>query len=749
MSKLLIVESPAKAKTIGKYLGSEYTVVASVGHVRDLPKSNKKAIDMDHFTPHYEVSAGKEKVLEEIERLAKKSDEILLATDPDREGEAIAWHIAEAIKFGKKPVRRVVFHEITKDAIIEALTHPRDIDQNLRQAQEARRVLDRLVGYDLSGVIWKKVRYGLSAGRVQSPALRIIMEREREIRAFKPEGYFSITADTKAGKAALPLICSVEPKEQSEADRIVKTGKKEDWSVVSVEESEAKRSPKPPFTTSTLQQAASTRLGFSPSRTMRTAQKLYEAGLITYMRTDSVTLSKQAVGQIALVIEKSYGKEFVEARVFTSKSKNAQEAHEAVRPTDAGRSKAGSTPEEQNLYTLIWSRTVASQMKDARSMRTKILANVSSKSIPDFQANGSRTIYKGWLLADPAAQGDDVELPKVAEGSTLTLVDIQALQKFTEPPSRYSEAGLVKELEKRGIGRPSTYASIIKTLEDREYVTKENRNLQPTDTGDVVSSFLEDNFGEYISDTFTAEMEDKLDHIAAGTMGYEKTLSDFYKPFAKDVKAKDKLDKATTLGVADAKFKCPKCASSMIIKLGRAGKFLSCDRYPDCDGALMIDGTEMPKDKVIGIHPVTLMPITLKTGKYGPYVEMEVKEEAAPAPALEPVAEGVKPKKKRVSKKALKPKLRRASVPKEVKPEEVTLDQAVHFLSLPRQLGTHPETTKVISANIGRFGPYIVHDGDFRSVKKPDDVYNISLARAFEILKEPKKKRGFAKKKKE
>ncbi|MEK7607632.1 MAG: type I DNA topoisomerase [Patescibacteria group bacterium] len=727
MTKLIIVESPAKAKTIGKYLGSEYQVVASVGHVRDLPKSNKKAIDMDHFTPHYEVSAGKEKILHEIEKLAKKSDEILLATDPDREGEAIAWHIAEAVDFAKKPVKRVVFHEITKEAIVEALKHPRDIDENLRRAQEARRILDRLVGYDLSGIIWKKVRYGLSAGRVQSPALRIIVEREREIKAFKPEQYFTITANTKTPKKAeLSLTCSVEPREQKEAERIVTIGKKESWSVVSIEESEAKRSPRAPFTTSTLQQTASTRFGFSPSRTMRTAQKLYEAGFITYMRTDSTTLSKQAIGQIAGTIEKLWGKEMLEVRVFTSKSKNAQEAHEAVRPTNASLRTAGHTPEEKNLYSLIWARTVASQMRDARMMRTKILANTTSKTIPDFQANGSRTIFMGWLEADHGAHGEDIELPKVMQGDKLELVNISALEKFTEPPSRYSEAGLVKELEKRGIGRPSTYASIIKTLEDREYVTKENRNLRPTDTGEVVSTFLEDNFTEYISDTFTAEMEDKLDLIAEGKIGYEKTLSDFYKPFAKDVKAKEKLDKATTLGEAEAKHVCPKCGSSMVIKLGRSGKFLSCSHYPDCDGALLIDGTEMPKDKIIGIHPDTDKEITLKNGKYGPYVEMSTNE---------------------IVKK--KPKLRRASVPKEIKPEEITLDQAIHFLSLPRELGQHPETNKAVTANIGRFGPYIVHDADFRSLKKPDDVYSIELPRALEIFKEPKKKRSFRAKKKE
>lgn len=759
MSKLLIVESPAKAKTIGKYLGDGYTVVASIGHVRDLPKSNKKAIDMEHFTPHYEISAGKGKVLEDIERLAKKSDEILLATDPDREGEAIAWHIAQAVKFGKKPVHRVVFHEITKDAIIEALTHPRDIDQNLRQAQEARRVLDRLVGYDLSGIIWKKVRYGLSAGRVQSPALRIIMEREREIRAFIPETYWVLSAATKTThKDALNLTCSIEPREKTEVDRILKIGNKESWEIISVDETEAKRSPKAPFTTSTLQQAASTRLGFSPSRTMSVAQRLYEAGLISYMRTDSTNLSQQAIGQIGAYIEKNYSKDSFTPRTFTAKSKNAQEAHEAVRPTTISKTNAGANPEQIALYNLIWSRTVASQMVDARILRTKIVANTSTKSIPDFWANGTRLVSPGWLAVDPGARGEDVELPKVVAGEKLELISLDSLEKQTEPPGRYSEAGLIKELEKRGIGRPSTYASILRTLEEREYITKENKALKPTDTGDVVSSFLEENFGEYISDTFTAEMEDKLDLIADGSAQYEKTLSTFYKPFLKDVKEKDKLAKATNLGEADAKFVCPTCGSAMTIKLGRAGKFLSCSRYPDCNGALMLDGTEVPKDRIIGKHPDTGLDITVKNGRYGPYVQMG---ETIKAPK--------KPRKKKPTKAELAKiaadlavgiapsptvpepavqKAKMASIPKEIQPTDITLEQAVHLLTLPRRLGTHPVTEKVITANIGRFGPYVVHDGDFRSVKKPDDVYTISLERALDILKEEKKKRGFRAKKK-
>lgn len=596
--KLLIVESPSKATTIGKYLGAEYVVRASVGHIRDLPKSNKKAIDIPGgFIPHYEISKGKSEVVHEISTLAKKASDVLLATDPDREGEAISWHIAETC--GLKKPKRIVFHEITKGAIEEALKHPRTIDANLVKAQEARRVLDRLVGYDLSGLIWKKVRYGLSAGRVQSPALRILMEREREIRAFIPEAYWSLTAQVKTAKGAeLELSCTEEPRDESIVKNILKIGRNNPWFVRDVKESEVSRAPKAPFITSTLQQAASSRLGFAPSRTMGIAQKLYERGLITYMRTDSTTLSKDALGAIYSEITKSYGKDAVQPRTFTAKSKNAQEAHEAIRPTDISKHSMGIKPEEKKLYELIWARTIASQMADAKLARTTILANVSDQSIPDFSTTGSRVIVPGWLAADPDARGEDVELPKVASGEMLVLIELTDTAKFTEPPARYSEAGLVKELEKRGIGRPSTYASIIKTIVDRGYVTKEGKALKPTDTGDVVSSFLETNFTHYISDSFTAEMEDKLDDIANGEREYVKTLKEFYTPFSKEIKEKDKLEKITTLGDADPQFKCPKCGGPMVIKLSRNGKFLSCKQYPDCDGARTIDGTELagPRD---------------------------------------------------------------------------------------------------------------------------------------------------------
>ena len=597
---LIIVESPAKAKTISKYLGGKYEVKASIGHIRDLPKSNKSAIDIEAgFIPHYVVPKEKEKVVEDLRRTVKKAKQVYLATDPDREGEAIAWHIKEAV--GVKNPKRVVFYEITKDAVIKAIANPRDIDENLRRAQEARRVLDRLVGYDLSGLIWKKVRYGLSAGRVQSPALRIVMEREREIRAFIPEKFWAIQAEVKNKKGdVFILTCVEEPRDKKLVEKILEIGKKEIWKVKDISETETKRSPRPPFITSTLQQAASSRLGFPPSRTMGIAQKLYESGLITYMRTDSVNLSQTALSQVYAVINKKYGKEYLSPRIHASKIMHAQEAHEAVRPTNFSNDNIGGSDDQKKLYRLIWQRAVASQMADARIMRTKIIAQAGEGEIPDFVINGSRTLFDGWLRADLEANGEDVELPKVSIGEILKLINLEAQEKETQPLPRYTEAGLVKELEKRGIGRPSTYAVIIRTIEERGYVQKINKSLHPTDTGDVVSSFLEKNFSNYISDSFTSDMESKLDLIAEGKAEYVKTLVDFYKPFLKDVKSKEKIEKITNLGEADPKFKCPVCNGPMIIKLGRGGKFLSCARFPECQGSKTIEGKEMAVPKETG-----------------------------------------------------------------------------------------------------------------------------------------------------
>jgi len=598
--KLVIVESPAKAKTIEKYLGKGYSVRASVGHIRDLPKSNKDAVDIENgFKPRYQLVKEKQHIIDELQKVAKKASEVILATDPDREGEAIAWHLAETI--GLKKPKRIVFNEITERAVQEALAHPRLIDNSLRRAQEARRVLDRLFGYDLSGLVWKKVRYGLSAGRVQSPALRILMEREREIRAFIPEKFWVISANLKTAKdERFTTTCVEEPKTEKDAERILAAAKDGAWSVASVEENEQARAPKAPFTTSTLQQAASTRLGFSPSRTMRTAQKLYEAGHITYMRTDSPNLANEAQEAILGVVKNEYGEKYMSPRVYKTKAKTAQEAHEAIRPTNPKKHAAGSTDEQKKLYELIHTRAVSSQMTEARMMRTTLSVHVKDESIPLFVARGSRVIFDGWLACDTGARGEEVELPKVTANDTLTLIDANSEAKETQPPSRYSEAGLVKELEKRGIGRPSTYATIIKTLQDRVYVEKQGRTLVPTHTGDVVSTFLEDHFADYISDTFTAEMENELDEIADGKREYEKTLKNFYGPFTKAVKSKAKIEKLTNMGDAPEEFTCPLCKGPMVYKLSKTGRFMSCKRFPDCLGARKEDGSEIAPPKELG-----------------------------------------------------------------------------------------------------------------------------------------------------
>lgn len=624
--KLVIVESPSKSKTIKKYLGKDYEVKSSIGHIRDLPKSNKKAIEIENdFFPHYEVISGKENVIADLKKTAKKATEVLLATDPDREGEAIAWHLAEALEL-KKP-KRIVFNEITEQAVTEAIKHSREIDLNLKNAQEARRVLDRLFGYDLSGLIWKKVRYGLSAGRVQSPALRILVEREKEIQAFNPETYWTIISQVaNKNKTEFELLCSKEPRDKKEVDAILKAGNNDQWLVTDIKEREIRRMPYPPFITSTLQQVASSRLGFAPSKTMFLAQRLYEAGFITYMRTDSTILSSLAQKQIAQIITKKFGKEKLKPRVFKTKSKVAQEAHEAIRPTDFNKLFAGANPEQTKLYNLIWMRAVASQMEEATLLSMKLVVTVGDdKKIPVFQTKGSRVLSPGWFLADTYAKNEDIPLPKVAKGEILKFISIEAKEKETLPPSRYTEAGLIKELEKRGIGRPSTYASIIKTLKDRLYVDKEGRTLKPTDTGETVSDFLSAHFINYISDSFTAQMEDDLDEIATGKKEYAKILKSFYGPFVKDIKSKESMEKVTNLGKAEEKHKCPICKSSMIIKLGKTGKFLSCEKFPTCTGARTIDGEilEGPKETGEKCPKCETGKLVTRNGKFGKFISCD------------------------------------------------------------------------------------------------------------------------------
>ena len=622
MSNLVIVESPTKVKTIKKYLGKEYTVIASVGHIRDLPKSEKDAIDIDHnFTPKYVISSDKKKVVNSIVEKAGAADNVILATDPDREGEAIAWHIQQAAKL--KDPDRIVFNEITKEAVQEALQHPRKIDQSLRRSQEARRVLDRLFGYTLSKLIWTKVRYGLSAGRVQSPALRILMEREREIRAFKPITFWEMRAVFKRTDGTEHIAeCEKVFEDRKEVDAILAAAKKSSWKVADIQERMQKRNPRPPFTTSTLQQAANTVYGWSPSNTMRVAQKLYEAGQITYMRTDSANLSQTAHTAIKKRIVTEYGDRYYHQTHYKTRSKSAQEAHEAIRPTDPLNPFCGVTKEQKALYELIFRRTITSQMIPAELVRTVV--PFQAKSIPLFLIRGVTIKEEGWFKADPHARGQEVVLPSFQTDESVVCIDMQETEKQTTPPPRYSEAGLVKELESRGIGRPSTYASIIKTLLDRQYVEKDQRALVPTELGDVVSSFVEDNFEKYVSDSFTATMEQTLDDIASGEKEYEHTLTDFYFPFQKAVSSKKDIPKLTSLGPAPKEFPCPICKSPMEFKLSKTGSFMSCTRFPECQGARTREGEEIKPPSPTGAPcPKCGEPLVTRTGRFGDFISCQ------------------------------------------------------------------------------------------------------------------------------
>ena len=485
-------------------------------------------------------------------------------------------------------------------------------------------MLDRLFGYDLSGLIWRKLRYGLSAGRVQSPALRILVEREKLIRAFRPEPYWVIKAEleTAAGKLII-FDCSLEPKTEVATEKIIQAARAGTWRILAVKEEEMRRQPRAPFTTSTLQQTASSRLGFSPSLTMRHAQRLYEAGYITYMRTDSTNLNAAAAEALVALARAKFGEAYAAGRrVYKTASKNAQEAHEAIRPTKVSEPSAGHSPAEKKLYELIWRRALASQMVEARLRQTKITAGCTDANVPPFHANGQRIIFDGWLAADPAARNEEMELPPVGVNETLRLKKINGEQKETAPAARYTEAGLVKELEKRGLGRPSTYATIIKHIIDRGYVIKLNRSLQPTTTGETVSDFLSANFKNYISDDFTATMENQLDEIAAGELDYVTLLKNFYGPFQKAVQAKKDLPKINNLGAAPAEFICPKCGGAMVWKLGRSGKFLSCRRFPDCAGARLENGETMagPKETGEQCPDCGVGKLVERTGRFGLFI---------------------------------------------------------------------------------------------------------------------------------
>lgn len=597
---LVIVESPTKAKTLAKFLGSKYKIEASFGHIRDLPKS-KIGVDVEHnFEPTYIQTLKQKERASELKKLAKEADHIYLATDPDREGEAISWHVASLLDVSKKH-HRIVFHEITDRAIHEALEHPHDIDMKLVDAQQARRVLDRLVGYKLSPLLWKKIRKGLSAGRVQSVAVRLIVEKERQIQAFKSEEYWNVLVDLKNDSGSLITVQLVEKNadkikvtQQTQAMELEQDLKFADYSIGNVEEKPFKRTPPAPFTTSTLQQAAANRLGWTAKRTMQVAQGLYEEGFITYHRTDSTNLATEAVAAAAEYISHAYGTSYAltSPRLFKTKSKVAQEAHEAIRPTDISQItdiKAQTANRDGlRLYELIWNRFVACQMAEVTGVLVKVtvVGKVKTNTY-SLETKGETISFDGWHKVYGRQEDEDDEekrLPKVNIGESLDLVAVRPEQKFTQPPARYNDASLIKAMEEMGIGRPSTYAPTLSTIQDRQYVEKVEKRFQPTAIGVAVNDFLMTNFANIMDFEFTAKMEDTLDEIANGTVEWQPVIKEFYDPFAKKLESVTETAERVKIEVEETGDKCPKCSEGdVVVRTGKFGKFLSCSRYPDCD----------------------------------------------------------------------------------------------------------------------------------------------------------------------
>lgn len=638
---LVIVESPTKAKTISKFLGKGFTVESSFGHVRDLPKS-KMGVDIENgtFDPHYVTPRDKSKHVTKLKALAKKTDDVLFATDEDREGEAISWHLAHLLKIDPKDAKRMVFHEITKHAIDEAMAHPRHLNQQLIDAQQARRVLDRLVGYELSPLLWKKVARGLSAGRVQSVAVRLIVEREREIDAFKPEEYWSIEGSfgdhptlAKLIKIDGKRLQKLAIKNKKQVDDILADLKDASYTIDTITKKEAKRSAPPPFTTSTLQQKANHKLGYSSKQTMRIAQELYEGvelgnegavGLITYMRTDSTNLSKKFLDEAAAFVTKEFGKAYgrEKPKVYKKKSKGAQEAHEAIRPTDPARTpdavKDFLSPRQMKLYTLIWNRAIATQMADARVNRTVI--DIAGKQYI-FRATGQTLIFDGWLRLYPQALKEEL-LPDLKEGESIICNELKPEQHATEPPARYSDATLVKAMEERGIGRPSTYAPTIATIENRRYAERDdNKRLKPTDIGMVVNDLLVEHFPDIVDYQFTADMEQNLDHIAEGEKEWHPVIAAFYGPFHKTIEAKtEEISKKEITEEATDEV-CDKCGSPMVIKIGRYGKFMACSNYPDCKNTKPVgEEAELEKELANEVCDKCGKPMAVKHGRYGVFL---------------------------------------------------------------------------------------------------------------------------------
>ena len=759
---VVVVESPAKAKTINKYLGDDYTVLASYGHVRDLPPKDG-SVDPEHgFDMKWEVASDSRKHVKAIADALKDDNALILATDPDREGEAISWHLEETLRKRKAikkdtPVSRVVFNAITKSAVTEAMKNPRQVDAPLVEAYLARRALDYLVGFNLSPVLWRKLPGAKSAGRVQSVCLRLIVEREMEIEAFRAREYWSVKAvlSTPRGQtyeARLTVLGGrklekYDLENETAAELAVQAIQSRELTVKSVEAKPASRNPAAPFMTSTLQQEASRKFGFGARQTMSAAQRLYEAGLITYMRTDGIDMAPEAVMAARDAIKDRYGADYVpkSPRMYKNKAKNAQEAHECIRPTDMTRDAAAlrlTDADQRKLYDLIWKRTLASQMEAARLERTTVDVASGDGQVA-LRATGQVVLFDGFMKVyeegrdDVVVDDEDKRLPQITQGEAANRDSVTPEQHFTQPPPRYTEATLVKKMEELGIGRPSTYASIVTTIQDRGYVRKEQNRLVPEDKGRLVTAFLENYFRKYVGYEFTANLEDELDDVSAGERDYIDVLSRFWRDFSaaiaetSDLRITEVLEKIDEVLAphlyppredgTDPRV-CPKCgAGRLSLKTARSGgAFIGCSNYPECRytrplSALADDGTAELDGKVLGHDGDE--EITLRIGRFGPYVQKGEPTEDRPKPP-------------------------RASLPKGWKPEEIDLDKALLLLSLPREVGPHPDDGEMIEAGIGRYGPYVRHGRLYANLKEVDEVFTIGMNRAVEVLAQKAATRG-------
>lgn len=775
---VVIVESPAKAKTINKYLGSGYSVIASFGHIRDLPAKDGSVRPDEDFAMDWAIDARDEKHIRDIASLVSKADTVYLATDPDREGEAIAWHVVQELqKRGKlkgKALKRVVFNEITKTAVTNAIKNPRDIDAPLVDAYLARRALDYLVGFTISPVLWRKLPGSRSAGRVQSVALRLVCERENEIEAFKAQEYWTIDADFMTPRADLftTHLSVLDGKKtakftlanKEEANRAAQKIQAATFGVGGIERKKVKRSPAPAFTTSTLQQEAARKLFFSAKKTMQLAQQLYEGvdiggetvGLITYMRTDGIQMAQEAIADARRVIETDFGAPYLpeKPRYYKNNVKNAQEAHEAIRPTQLTRRPSAVAAylnkDQMRLYELIWKRALASQMQNAEIDKVAVDCPSRDGKIV-MRATGQTVAFDGFLKVYREDPDDDEEegntlLPPMETGDALEQKAVRPEQHFTQPPPRYTEASLVKKLEELGIGRPSTYASILSVLQDRQYVRLEKRRFVPEDRGRIVTAFMENFFNKYVRYDFTADLENSLDDISAGKLNWKELLRAFWDSFSATVKEVEPLSITDVLRTLEDALSehlfpteqdriCPECGATkggrLSLKIGKFGAFIGCSNYPECRytrpfGGEVSDDAKKEGDndpKELGTDPKTNETVFLRNGPYGPYVQL-----------------GKDAPKAKKGEKSAAPATKRVSLPRSLPAESLTLDQALGLLALPRVLGTNPDTGAEISVGIGRFGPYVKTGSTFKSLTASDDVLSIGLARALELLANVKPK---------